>query len=204
MIGMQATSRATTRPFTVGRVCVPRLSVQCNAQAHAQTSRRTVAILLASLPVFAQSAQALIPDDDDEELVDLAKSRRKERVANEKKLENQFVKEGDYQGKDVTQIQNAVNKLAKEGLSLESGDLKALANAASESWIGDLKKAIADLSSTQASQSSSAKVSSSLDTLGKALGGGDLDKAKDAFGSAVSALSTWVADAGLKDQIKGL
>lgn len=76
------------------------------------------------------AAQALIPDDDDEELVDLAKSRRKERLATEKSIENKFVKQGDYRGKDVTQIQNAVNKLAKEGLSLESGDLKSLANAA--------------------------------------------------------------------------
>ena len=51
-------------------------------------------------------------------------------MANEKKLESKFVKQGDYSGKDVSQIQNAVNKLAKEGLSLDSGDLKSLANAA--------------------------------------------------------------------------
>jgi hypothetical protein len=204
MIGIQSSPRAVFQPFTVARVCVPRLSVQCNAQVHAHSSRRTVAILLASLPIFAQSAQALIPDDDDEELVDLAKSRRKERLATEKSIENKFVKQGDYRGKDVTQIQNAVNKLAKEGLSLESGDLKSLANAASESWIGDLKKAIADLSSTEASQSSSGNVTSSLDALGKALGGGDLDKAKDSFSSAVSALQTWVGDAGITQQIKGL
>ena len=62
--------------------------------------------------------------------MDLAKSRRRERVANEKKLESKFVKQGDYSGRDVSQIQNAVNKLAKEGLSLDSGDLKSLANAA--------------------------------------------------------------------------
>jgi len=74
----------------------------------------------------------------------------------------------------------------------------------SDGWIAELKKAIADLSSTQASQSSSGKVSSSLDALGKALGGGELDKAKDSFSSTVSALQTWVGDAGLLQQIKGL
>lgn len=48
----------------------------------------------------------------------------------EKKLERKFVQQGDYSGRDVSQIQNAVNKLAKQGLSLDSGDLKSLANAA--------------------------------------------------------------------------
>jgi len=79
--------------------------------------------------LYCCAAQALIPDDDDEELVDLAKSRRKERLATEKTIENKFVKQGDYRGRDVSKIQNAVNKLAKEGLSLESGDLQGLANA---------------------------------------------------------------------------
>ena len=63
---------------------------------------------------------------------------------------------------------------------------------------------MADLSSTQASQSSASKVNSSLDALGKSLGGGDLGKAKDSFASAVSALQGWIGDAGIKDQIKGL
>ena len=73
------------------------------------------------------AAKALIPDDDDEELIDIAKSKRKERVATEKSVEKSFVKGGDYKGTDLTRVQNAVNKLAKEGLSLETGDLKALA-----------------------------------------------------------------------------
>ena len=37
------------------------------------------------------------------------------------------MKGGDYKGSDLTRVQNAVNKLAKEGLSLETGDLKSLA-----------------------------------------------------------------------------
>ena len=38
----------------------------------------------------------------------------------------------------------------------------------SESWIGDLKKAVADLSGSPTAQKSSAEVGASLDTLGKA------------------------------------
>lgn len=74
------------------------------------------------------AAKALIPDDDDEELIDIAKSRKKERLANEKNLEKSFVKSAEFKGADLSRVQNAVNKLAKEGLSLETGDLKSLAN----------------------------------------------------------------------------
>lgn len=74
----------------------------------------------------------------------------------------------------------------------------------SESWIGDLKKAVADLSGSSASQRSSSKVGSTLDTLGQAFASNDLDKAKQSFASAVGALQAWVTDAGLTEQIKGL
>jgi hypothetical protein len=50
-------------------------------------------------------------------------------LATEKDLQNKFVGQGDSRGKDVSKIQNAVNKLAKQGLSLESGDLRGLADA---------------------------------------------------------------------------
>lgn len=74
----------------------------------------------------------------------------------------------------------------------------------SESWIGDLKKAVADLSGSPTAQKSSAEVGASLDTLGKAFADSDLDKAKESFATAVGALQTWIGDAGLTSQIKGL
>lgn len=74
----------------------------------------------------------------------------------------------------------------------------------SESWIGDLKKAVADLSGSPASEKSSGQVGSTLDTLGKAFADGDLDKAKESFAEAVGALQTWIGDAGIAKQIKGL
>lgn len=42
-------------------------------------------------------------------------------------MEKKFVKSADYSGIDVSSVQNAVNRLAKEGLSLETGDLKSVA-----------------------------------------------------------------------------
>ena len=69
--------------------------------------------------------------------------------------------------------------------------------------MADLKKAVGDSKSSAAQQSSS-KVISSLDDLGQAFSGKDLEKAKTSFENAVAALSTWVSDAGLAQQIKGL
>lgn len=73
----------------------------------------------------------------------------------------------------------------------------------SEAWVTDLKKAVGD-SKTSATQQSSSKVISSLDKLGQAFSGKDIEKAKTSFEDAVAALSTWVSDAGLGQQIKGL
>ena len=84
--------------------------------------------------MYFDAAKALIPDDDDEELIDIAKSRKKERLANEKSVEKSFIKGGDYKGRDLDRVQNAVNKLAKEGLSLETGDLKSLAKTSRYVW----------------------------------------------------------------------
>lgn len=87
-------------------------------------------IVLSPLSLDLDAASALIPDDDDEELVDLAKSRRKERLENDKKVGKTFVSEGDYNSTTISKVQNAVNRLAKDGLSLEAGDLKSLASSA--------------------------------------------------------------------------
>lgn len=74
----------------------------------------------------------------------------------------------------------------------------------SESWVADLRKAVGDLSKSSAAQQSSGKVLSSLDDLGQAFSGKDIEKAKTSFEGAVTALSKWVSDAGLSQQIKGL
>ena len=62
-----------------------------------------------------------------------------------------------------------------------------------------MRKAVGDSKSQ-----SSSRVLRSLDDLGQAFSGKDLDKAKTSFENAVAALSTWVSDAGLSNQIKGL
>lgn len=81
--------------------------------------------------------------------------------------------------------------------------LAAILFSCSESWVADLKKAVGE-SKGSAAQQSSGKVVSSLDDLGKAFSGKDIEKAKTSFENAVAALSAWVSDAGIAQQIKGL
>ena len=42
------------------------------------------------------AARALIPDDDDEELIEKAKANRKKRLASEKEIETEFKKSGGF------------------------------------------------------------------------------------------------------------
>lgn len=67
-----------------------------------------------------------------------------------------------------------------------------------------MKKAVADLSSSESAQKSSPDVLDSLDALSKSFKKGDIESAKSSFSTAVAALQAWIGDAGLSNQIKGL
>jgi hypothetical protein len=73
------------------------------------------------------AARALIPDDDDEELIEKAKANRKTRLASEKVAEKEYAKTGGFADGEVVAVQIAVNKLAKSGEALAAGDLPAVA-----------------------------------------------------------------------------
>lgn len=73
------------------------------------------------------AARALIPDDDDEELIEKAKANRKSRLAAEKTAEKEYAKSGGFADGEVVAVQIAVNKLARSGEALAAGDLPAVA-----------------------------------------------------------------------------
>ena len=62
----------------------------------------------ASLSRSARAARALIPDDDDEELIEKAKANRKKRLASEKEIETEFKKSGGFAEGEV---RHALNRL---------------------------------------------------------------------------------------------
>ena len=74
------------------------------------------------------AAQAILPtqDDEDEELINKAKSNRKSRITQELTTEKSFAKE-NYNDTALTTVSRAVKKIAKSGDQLERGDLSGVA-----------------------------------------------------------------------------
>ena len=105
---MQALAAPTvSKPFVAAAPRAPRsvraLAVAPRAAADEQpaaVSRRALAGLLAAVPVLlpASRALALIPDDDDEELVEKARANRAKRLASERQTEQAFTRSGDKIG----------------------------------------------------------------------------------------------------------
>jgi hypothetical protein len=88
-VGKKAQRPSAAAPITAQQPSAPKIS------------RKEFAGLLATVPllVFPQRALALIPDDDDEELVEAAKARRKTKLATEKVQEQSFARTGGYNNK---------------------------------------------------------------------------------------------------------
>ena len=77
-------------------------------------------------PGSVPAAWALIPDDDDESLVELAKSRRSQKLKAELGTEKAFVRSEGFQDASLAPVQKAVLELAVVGSQLSSGDLAAV------------------------------------------------------------------------------
>ncbi|KAK9823778.1 hypothetical protein WJX72_005437 [[Myrmecia] bisecta] len=191
-------------------VCSRRTNaISCKASQEAQPaalSRRAVASALAGLPILlgASKALALIPDDDDEELIEKAKANRKTRLADERAAEKQYVKEAGFANGEIVTVQRAVKKLAKSGSELESGNLSAVATTVGDSWVGAFEKVALDLSTSKASKKSANDVLKGISALEASARAGSLADSKRNFVSTVSALQTWANAAGIAGSIKGL
>lgn len=99
---MQAALSKPTQAFSAAKRTPARSSrvVVCAAQQPEQwrVQRRALAGMLAALPVLlpASRALALLPDDDDEELIEKAKANRKARLAQERASEQEYKRSSGY------------------------------------------------------------------------------------------------------------
>ncbi len=69
---------------------------QSDVNSHGCFEIRTAALL---------AARALIPDDDDEELIEKAKANRKSRLQTEKAAEKEYAKSGGFADSEVVAVQ---------------------------------------------------------------------------------------------------
>ncbi|GAB4823466.1 hypothetical protein N2152v2_010512 [Parachlorella kessleri] len=204
-----AARKPSARPATRLHALKAVAQQQPESEAQWRLQRRSLASLLAAAPALlpASRALALLPDDDDEELIEKAKAGRKARLAAERETQRAYERAAGYVSradeKSLISVQKAVNSLAKSGSQLEAGDLPGVASAVSEAAT-ELRSASSALSFDDASQSSADKLLASLSSLESAAKGGDARGAKKGFVAAVGALQSWVGNAGIKGSIKGL
>ena len=69
------------------------------------------------------AAMALIPDDDDEDLVATAKARRSQKLKEELGTEKKFTRSEGFMDASLAPVQKAVLELAIVGSQLSAGDL---------------------------------------------------------------------------------
>lgn len=177
-------------------------AVQPSADA---ASRRTM-LGMALIPALAYAPQALalIPDEEDDSLLEKAKANRRARLTQQRGVTRDFLASENLQeaglGSKLVPVQKAVYKLAKSGGQLESGDLKAAASTLSEPWVREFEAAATAVSSPAAV----APVVAAIKELQSAASTGDGKGSKRQFVALVGAVQVWASDAGVSGSIKGL
>lgn len=213
---MQSSSLVVRTPFVVAKPAAqrntPRASVVLAAihQDAPAIQRRSFAALLAAAPVLfpASRALALIPDDDDENLVEKARLNRKSRLADERQAEKAFSQSEGFVNqstkRDLVPVQRAVNSLGLTGKQLAAGEVAAAASTLSDTWAGEFGRAAEALSTEGAAKTSAAQVVAKLSDLQKAASSGSLANAKKEYVALVGSLESWASAAGIASSLKGL
>eukprot|EP01023_Acetabularia_acetabulum_P017220 TRINITY_DN1854_c0_g1_i2.p1 TRINITY_DN1854_c0_g1~~TRINITY_DN1854_c0_g1_i2.p1 ORF type:complete len:223 (+),score=30.70 TRINITY_DN1854_c0_g1_i2:98-766(+) len=201
-------------PYRLSRQIVEANSSPNNLQSSSTCQRRQT-LLLGSICSFGliqnvnQKAFALIPDDDDEELIERAKAKRQSRLQEQKEVQREFITSEGLKDKsvseDVALVQKTVIKLAKSGDALESGDAKTASDVLQPlEWLDEFKNASQKLSLTP---SQKVKAESAIEGLNGLVGAGsssDLVSLKKQYVAAVDAVQLWCQEAGLSAIVKGL
>jgi hypothetical protein len=218
---MQSASLVVRAPFVVASAGKPTaqrpasrssLVVSASFNKDAPTlQRRSLAALLAAVPALLPASRALadlIPDDDDEELVEKARANRKNRLASEKQTQKAFSRsEGFVDGtekRNLVPIQRAINSLGLTGKQLSAGDVSGAASTLSDSWAAEFPSAVNALSADSSAKTSAGQVVSKLGDLKNAALSGSLGNAKKEYVALVGSLESWASAAGLTGAIKGL
>lgn len=194
---VNAPAAATRRP-----------AVACRASAaNAPLARRAalgglLAAGAALLPA-PRRALALIPDEEDEELLEKAKANRAARLAKNQEATREFIRDEGFSNKrlegELVPVQKAITLLAQSGSQLEAGDAKGAASTLGGGWVDDLKRATTAIS-TEDTQA----LFDGINGLKAAARKGDLKASKQQYVAVVGSFSSWAEAAGVAKDLKGL
>ncbi|KAG2492614.1 hypothetical protein HYH03_009030 [Edaphochlamys debaryana] len=189
------------------KACAARLVARSRTVCQAGSSASRRAILgVALLPalVYAPKSLAMILDEDDDDLVEKAKANRRARLAQQKGVTSDFLREENLRDarleRELVPVQKAVYKLAKSGSQLEAGDLSGAASTLSESWVAELGTVATALSGAD----EAGKLTSAIRSVQSSAAAGDASGSKRQFVALVGSLQSWAASTGLAGGLKGL
>eukprot|EP00775_Hariotina_reticulata_P003647 gene3647-3908_t len=206
MLKAQAPFQAT-RP-TSRRVMCQAISAN-NADAVSRRAALSASFIgVGALLVSVPNAWALIPDEEDEEMLESAKANRQRRLASQKETTREFLREEGLKDKqldsELVPVQKAVFQLAKSGSQLEAGDLKGVSSTLGSSWVDEFQRATAVLDASDAEKAQAAAIFDSISNLKATASSGDLKGSKQKFVALVAALQDWAKSTGLAADLKGL
>jgi hypothetical protein len=187
-------------------------NVQCRVvKAESASSRRQalgLSLLTTGLTLLPNNAWALIPDEEDEEMLERAKANRQKRLAAQKETTRNFLAEEGLKDKlldsELIPVQKAVVQLAKSGSQLESGDLKGASATLSSGWVEEFKRATQKLDANDTEQERAAAIFNGINSLQDATKSGDVRASKQSYVAVVSAVQDWASSTGLAANLKGL
>uniref|UniRef100_A0A6V3SAZ5 Maintenance of Photosystem II under High light 2 C-terminal domain-containing protein n=1 Tax=Lotharella globosa TaxID=91324 RepID=A0A6V3SAZ5_9EUKA len=173
-----------------------------------QVSRRAIAngIACAAPLLGVRQAMALLPDDDDAELVARAKANRQKRIQEEKKTEYEFLaSEGVTNKKQRIELQpitKAISRLADLGQQINENNMVAVSVSlttpgSNGGWIEPLMTKVNELSDTDAKKASATALKQTLDSLSAAAESKDVSGLKRSYITTVTALEKWAVDANV-------
>ena len=156
---------------------------------------------------FARPVRAILPDDDDAELIQRARAKRQQRIADEFENGRSFAATEGFSTslganqKSIAEVQRAVNALSDAGAALSAGNLGGAQSAMGGGWVEEFKAAAASLDST-------AKLSGEYENITRGIGGiqasGDVASARQSFVLAATSLQGWAQDTGIASKLEGL
>lgn len=196
----------SARPQTRGASCN---AIKSDAAAESLSRRAALtASFMATAPFFVPKAWALIPDEEDEEMLERAKANRQKRLAAQKETTREFLRVEGIKDKqldsELIPVQKAVYQLAKSGSQLESGDLKGVSSTLSSSWVDDFQRATVTLDASDAEKAQATAIFDGISGLKASANSGDLKGSKQKYVALVAAVEDWARGTGLAANLKGL
>jgi len=184
------------------------------ARADGSVGRRAVAgsLGIAAPILAARNAMAILPDDDDAELLEKAKARRSERIKEEKKLESDFLRAEGITNKkarvELVPVTRAVARLADLGKAISEKNLIEVSTSLSPDkggtggWIQPLMDKVTEISTSDASKSSASSLQDAFNGMTKAASNKDVMALKKGYVTTVTALERWAIDADVAEYLR--